>query len=182
MIDYDECATICGQSGALDTDLSRSGLPKTKISGDMIVERREQGSQISATYLIVFPRTFIVVFGSGFPYEKGATLSQVVDCMADDENKREEVLDFYANGIQIALSPFDATLVFGLQVPPQPQQGTARQQSVKTTFKPLVQIRVSPQLAAIVSRTLARGLEDYEKQHGKIPLPAELMKQLGLLP
>lgn len=99
--------------------------------------------------------------------------------MSDNEHD-EQIGEFYANGLQLAVSPFDITLTFGLQDPAQVDPATPVNIGVRTVFRPTVRVRMSPQLVVVVSHLLKRAVDDYEKQNGKIPISPELAKQFGL--
>ena len=101
--------------------------------------------------------------------------------MADDDNKRGATPEFYTNSVRLAVNPFDVTLEFGVQDVSKLDPTKIGQQNVTLPSNPVAIIRFSPQLALILTRILARAIEQYEQQNGKIPVQSEMLKQLGIL-
>jgi hypothetical protein len=99
--------------------------------------------------------------------------------MADGSDHKSDLPEFYANGLQFVVTPFDITFTFGLQNPVTVVENvvTAPMPSV---FTPTMRVRMSPQLAALVAQLLPRMIDDYEKRNGKIPISEELISQFGL--
>jgi hypothetical protein len=82
---------------------------------------------------------------------------------------QEEGLDVYANQVGFSFSPFDVVLDFGLQ-PTDP----------KGSRKPVVRVRMSPQHALVMTKLLVKNLNEYQARIGRILLPGELYKELGI--
>ncbi len=104
--------------------------------------------------------------------------------MADDSKKSNDpdrVPEFYANSVSLAMSAFDATLTFGVQDLSKIDQTKPVVPGVVLPTKTIAMVRMSPQLALILSKVLSRSVEQYEAQNGKIPVQSELLKQLGIL-
>jgi hypothetical protein len=78
---------------------------------------------------------------------------------------------FYANGVQIGMTPWDITLII-----------TGRQGPTPKDVVTLANIIFSPQHALIVSKILAREVDRYQQTVGKIELPPRLFNDLGIEP
>lgn len=83
---------------------------------------------------------------------------------------QQEELDLYANQVSITSGTYDILFNFGLQYGPDP----------KVDRKSVVRVRMSPQHALVMSKVLAKNLTEYQKKAGKINLPPDLCKELGI--
>lgn len=84
---------------------------------------------------------------------------------AGEEQPVLQVPEFYANMVMLNVSPFEVELQNLLVDSGQNVKGA-------------VNIRMSPQTAWMLSRSLERQLAYYEKRYGNISLPQELRKEL----
>lgn len=84
------------------------------------------------------------------------------------ETPKQEVSDFYVNQLNLITSLYEVLFMFGLKT--KPEEGP----------EPIVNIRMSPQHAKIVSLLLNKQIESYEKDIGKIKFPASLLKELDI--
>lgn len=69
-----------------------------------------------------------------------------------------QIPEFYANAVQVNLNAFEVEL--GAMLVDSKQQ-----------LKGALNLRLSPQTAAMLARILTEQMAGYEKQYGKIPLP-----------
>ena len=82
---------------------------------------------------------------------------------------QEEGLDVYANQVVFSFSAYDVVLDFGLMsTDPEGER------------KAVVRVRMSPQHALVMSKILAKNLNEYEQRIGPISLPDEIYKGLGI--
>ncbi len=79
----------------------------------------------------------------------------------------EQVLDFYADSLQINTGLYSSTLYFG---------------EIRPGRKPLLRarIKVSPQMLRAISLLTAKHVRDLERAVGPIGLPNELVHSWGL--
>ena len=83
------------------------------------------------------------------------------------------VSEFYANSMNVLITPWDFVLLFGSTLLPKTiRQGAQTAGDVRVDAA----IRMSPQHAKAASRVLAKLIEEYEKQVGVITLPKEPAK------
>jgi hypothetical protein len=87
--------------------------------------------------------------------------------MADEE----QVPTFYASGVSIGVTPWDLTMIIAGRAGPTPKD-----------VHPIANIIFSPQHALILSKILAREIDNYQRTVGKIELPPRLLNDLGLEP
>jgi hypothetical protein len=78
---------------------------------------------------------------------------------------------YYASGVEMSVSPWDFTFKFSVREGPSPKD-----------VRPVATVIMSPQHAWVVSRLLARNVEAYEREIGKIELPPRMLNDLGLEP
>jgi hypothetical protein len=99
------------------------------------------------------------------------TPSGVPDSMiirANVNRKQERSPDYfsvYANDLQMQTTPWDIRLIFGL-ITSVPIDSTG-----VVTVTQIGELRLSPQLAKLVTMVLTQQLRGYEEQFGEIPLP-----------
>ena len=77
--------------------------------------------------------------------------------------------EFYANQVQFRFGIYDITMLFQLRTGQDPKD-------VKT----VALVRMSPQHALVMATMFVKNMNQYEQQIGKINLPEEHLKQLGL--
>lgn len=87
-----------------------------------------------------------------------------------------DVPDLYVDSVRIATGVFGFVLEMGIQGVPDTEQ------SELPPVKRLAVIRMSAQHALVVSRLLGKHVELYQQKVGKIALPAEVFRSLGLDP
>lgn len=87
----------------------------------------------------------------------------------------ENVSEFYANAIQILVTPWDITMLFGstslpenISAPGGPNVRTIRMDAV---------IRMSPQHAKSALSALQRMIDSYEERFGTINIPQEEVQE-----
>ena len=76
-----------------------------------------------------------------------------------DENKKIEIIDYYANNISVNTSMFECVMEFGKEI---------MMEGGKTELEKGVRVRISPQLLKVLSSLLAQSVELYENENGKI--------------
>lgn len=76
--------------------------------------------------------------------------------------------ELYTNSVDFGVSAYEFTFMFGLR-------GIKNGES-----KPIVNVRMSPQHAKVMSLLLAKNVSNYEKEIGEISLPSKLIKELKL--
>src|SRR3972149_991402 len=82
--------------------------------------------------------------------------------MGEEERNGQAPLDVYANTVRFFPSAYDLTLVFGLKTEPtEPEEEVAV-------------VRLSPQLALVLSKMLEKVMAGYQHDIGKIELPRRL--------
>ena len=84
---------------------------------------------------------------------------------AEQKNDSLAIPEFYANTVALNVSPFEVELQNMLV-------------DSERNLKGAVNIRLSPQTAWLLSRSLNRQLAHYEQEYGQIALPVELRKEL----
>lgn len=88
----------------------------------------------------------------------------------------DEAMDIYVDSVRIAYGPYGFVL----------ELGTTGIADTPASERPPVRrtalVRMSPQHALILSRLLAKNVANYQKQVGKINLPAELYEGMNLDP
>ena len=80
----------------------------------------------------------------------------------------EDTPDIYANQVGMTIGVYDVILKFGQITDP------------KEGHKIKAVVRMSPQHAKVFAMLLNKNLKMYEKDIGKINLPFEMIKELGL--
>jgi hypothetical protein len=75
--------------------------------------------------------------------------------------------EFFADGVDIALNPYGVALTFNVT---RGERKIAR----------VVTVRMSPQLALVMTQLLKKNLRAYEDKVGKIQLPSELYDGLKI--
>jgi hypothetical protein len=83
-----------------------------------------------------------------------------------------EPFDAYADGVQVAVSPFTVILAFTV-APAGGQPGTV-------TAVRLGDVRMSHEHAKVMAIVLRKQIKAYEEQVGEIPLHNQVWNQLGL--
>ena len=84
--------------------------------------------------------------------------------------------EVYANSVRWTVGAFDFTMDFGVQGPPEPNANGMTPPPIQQ----IVRVRVSPQVAYVLSRAMADGVSRYEREIGPIRLPRDYLKQIGL--
>jgi len=79
-----------------------------------------------------------------------------------------EIPELYSNSVEFGVSAYEFTFMFGLK-------GIKKGEP-----KPLVNVRMSPQHAKVMSLLLAKNVRNYEKEIGEISLPSKLINELKL--
>ncbi len=80
---------------------------------------------------------------------------------------QEEGLDLYVNQVGVFFSAYDVVLDFGMTDP-------------KGERKPIVRVRMSPQHALVMTKLLAKNLDLYQKNIGKLELPDKLYQEINI--
>lgn len=88
--------------------------------------------------------------------------------MMADNDRGEPILDEYANTVRVSPTAYHVTLIFGRRTEPAEAEEIA------------AIIRMSPQLALVVSKVLEKVMRTYQESVGKIELPPRLFQDLGL--
>lgn len=83
----------------------------------------------------------------------------------------DRVPSYYAGGVSIEMTPWDLTIRFSVREGPTPKD-----------IRPVANVTLSPQHALILAKLLARQVDLYQQQVGKIDLPIRLYNDLGLEP
>lgn len=85
----------------------------------------------------------------------------------------QDVPEVYTDAVQIGISPFGATLAFGMQ----PAGQTGSMAPIK-----VCNIRMSLEHAKVLSILLKKQIKNYEVSAlgAEIPLPSQMYQQLGL--
>lgn len=87
-----------------------------------------------------------------------------------------DVPDLYIDSVRIAVGPYGFVLELG-------NQGVADTPgSEKPPIRRLALVRMSPQHALVLARLLEKNVRQYEERIGKIQLPSDLYRDLGLDP
>lgn len=81
---------------------------------------------------------------------------------------QEEVPDLYVNAVKMLFSQFELLLQFGLKTNPNEEA------------KPVVNIRISPEHAKVLTAMLRKHIKIYETNVGEIGLLPQLIKDLGI--
>lgn len=84
-----------------------------------------------------------------------------------NQERSPDYFSVYANDLQMQTTPWDIRLIFGL-ITSTPVDNTG-----VVTVTQLGELRLSPQLAKLVTMILTQQLRGYEEQFGEIPLPRE---------
>lgn len=96
--------------------------------------------------------------------------------MVEDFFAKPETPDVYVDSVKIAVGAYGLTLDMGVSgIPDAPG-------SEPPPIRRILLARMSPQHALVLARLLQKNVDLYEERVGKIELPAELWKQLGLEP
>jgi hypothetical protein len=88
----------------------------------------------------------------------------------------EDVPDYYVDAVRIAVGPYGFVLELGIQ-----GIGDAPG-SEKAPTKRLAMVRMSPQHALVVSKLLQKNVARYQQQFGRITLPDDMYRELGIEP
>jgi len=107
------------------------------------------------------------------PPERPVPLARADDYL--EEDIMDEMLDLYANAVQIIGAAYDFTLEFSANVPIGPV--TDPQKPPPIERRNVCRIRMSPQHAKAIIPLLMQNISAYEQQFGKVPLPPD-MKEL----
>ncbi|MBI4491923.1 MAG: DUF3467 domain-containing protein [Chloroflexi bacterium] len=83
------------------------------------------------------------------------------------------VPDVYSDAVQFEVSVYGVTIEFGQGQKPPP--GVKR-----VPHRPRVRVHMSPQHAKVMAKIFVKNMRAYEEQIGKIPLPKELLDELGV--
>lgn len=83
----------------------------------------------------------------------------------------EQLPYIYASGVEISTSPWDVTLRLSI-----------REGDTPKDVRLVATVVLSPQHAKVVAKLLAKNIDAYEQQIGKIELPPRLYNDLGLEP
>lgn len=78
--------------------------------------------------------------------------------LTDTATAQLQIPEFYANSVQVNVNAFEVELGASLV-------------DSKQQLKGALNLRLSPQTAAMLSQILTAQMVEYEKQYGKIPLP-----------
>lgn len=82
--------------------------------------------------------------------------------------------DVYVDSVRFEITLYGVTLELGqMQRPRPPEAGLA-------PHVPKIRVHMSPQHAKVMAKLFAKNMREYEQQVGKLPLPAELYKDLGI--
>lgn len=84
------------------------------------------------------------------------------------KSEKEEYPDLYTNSVRFSVSTYEFLFTFGLK--------TEKEKEPKT----LLNIRMSPQHAKVMSKLLAKNVRAYEQQIGEINIPEALVKEMKL--
>ena len=88
----------------------------------------------------------------------------------------EPIPDLYVDSVRIGAGPYGFVLELGIQgLPDTPS-------SEKPPIKRLALVRMSPQHAVILSKLLQKNVRAYEEKIGKINLPDQMYRELGIEP
>jgi hypothetical protein len=82
--------------------------------------------------------------------------------------------DIYADSVRFEMNLYGVTLEFG-----QTQQGRSGAAS-PMPHVPKIRVHMSPQHAKIMAKLFVKNMRQYESQVGKLPLPQELYRDLGI--
>jgi hypothetical protein len=82
--------------------------------------------------------------------------------------------DVYADSVKFELTAYGVTLELGQTRPSRPGPNAVAQHI------PKLRVHMSPQHAKIMAKLFSKHMRAYEEQIGKISLPAELYKDLGV--
>ena len=82
--------------------------------------------------------------------------------------REEEVVDIYTNSAKLVVTQYEFFLQFGLTTPPDEED------------KSLVNIRMSPQHAKVLTAILRKHLKKYEQDIGKINILEQIVKDLDI--
>lgn len=85
----------------------------------------------------------------------------------------EEQAELYVNQVSLTIGPYDVVLDFGLQ-------SRAATPDEKPSTTSLVRVRMSHSHAKVMTKLLAKNLNEYEDKHGKIMVPKEIYDELGI--
>jgi hypothetical protein len=96
--------------------------------------------------------------------------------MEDLFGASEESPEYYVDSVRIALGLYTITLELGIQ---QPSDSPA---SEAPPIKRQALVRMSPQHALILGRLLQQNIDQYQEKIGKINIPLEVYKDMGLEP
>ncbi|MDQ2913624.1 MAG: hypothetical protein M3T56_10245 [Chloroflexota bacterium] len=98
--------------------------------------------------------------------ERSETLSQTSAQLGFDTSK--PFPDVFADSVQTGVGPFGVQLTFALTDPERPERQVVSR------------VRLSPQLAFVMTQMLRRTLRQARDQGIGITVPEEVMRQLGL--
>jgi len=88
--------------------------------------------------------------------------------MDEQRSLEKSIPDIYVNNVGFSISVYDVQFNFGVQSGP--EEAPER----------VAIIRMSPQHALAMAKLLLKNLRVYEEKVGKINLPKELLKELGI--
>ncbi len=88
----------------------------------------------------------------------------------------EPAPDIYVDSVRIGVGPYGFALELGIQ-------GVAdTPESERPPIRRLAMVRMSPQHALILSKLLQKNVRSYEEKIGKINLPDQMYRELGIEP
>ena len=88
--------------------------------------------------------------------------------------EEKTIPDIYADSVRFEINIYGVTLEFGKIQPSRP--GTQGPTPHIARFR----VNVSPQHAKVMAKLFSKNMRDYEQNIGKLPVPADLYKDLGL--
>jgi hypothetical protein len=95
----------------------------------------------------------------------------VQDLLADPD-----IPEFYVDSARLAISPFGVVIDLGVTMAD--ETSTSELPPVRRVAR----VRMSPQHALILGRLLNKTMATYQEKVGKLELPADIYKALGLDP
>ena len=87
----------------------------------------------------------------------------------------ENAPDYYVDAVRLGITPFGIVIELGMT-------GMTEELGSMGLVKKLATIRMSPQHALIFAKVMTKHIDAYQQKVGKIELPAELYKEMGIEP